>query len=56
MGKKAVLLSFQVTEQKVISNGPEVSHGGIKSRFQKFEGWKKKKCIGQILELCPMLL
>ena len=53
--KKAVLLSFQVTEQKVISNGPGNSSWWDKVP-SKFEGWKKKTLLGQILELCPMLL
>ena len=39
--KKAVLLSFQVTEQKIISNGPGKSFWWDKVP-SKFEGWNKK--------------
>ncbi len=38
--KKAVLLSFQVTEQKIIANGPGKSYWWDKVP-SKFEGWKK---------------
>ena len=39
--KKAVLLSFQVTNQKLILNGPGKSYWWDKVP-SKFEGWKKK--------------
>ena len=39
--KKAVLLSFQVTNQKLIANGPGKSFWWDKVP-SKFEGWKKK--------------
>ena len=38
--KKAVLLSFQVTDQKIIANGPGKSYWWDKVP-SKFEGWKK---------------
>ena len=38
--KKAVLLSFQVTKQKIIANGPGKSYWWDKVP-SKFEGWKK---------------
>ena len=43
MGKKAVLLSFHVTDQKIIANGPGKSFWWDKVP-SKFEGWKKRLC------------
>ena len=53
MGKKAVLLSFQVTNQKLISNGPGKSFWWDKVP-SKFEGWKKKTLLMLFSELYLM--
>ena len=50
--KKAVLLSFQVTEQKVISNGPGNSSWWDKVP-SKFEGWKKKNFARSNFRVVP---
>ena len=47
--KKAVLLSFQVTNQKLISNGPGKSFWWDKVP-SKFEDWKKKILLKLTLE------
>ena len=53
--KKAVLLSFQVTNQKLIANGPGKSFWWDKVP-SKFDGWKKKTLLMLSSELFQMLL
>ena len=50
--KKAVLLSFQVTEQKLIANGPGKSFWWDKVP-SKFEGWKKKDFTKSNFRIVP---
>ena len=50
--KKAVLLSFQVTNQKLISNGPGKSFWWDKVP-SKFEGWKKKDFANAKFRVVP---
>ena len=50
--KKAVLLSFQVTDQKLIANGPGKSFWWDKVP-SKFEGWKKKDFTKSNFRIVP---
>jgi 2,3,4,5-tetrahydropyridine-2-carboxylate N-succinyltransferase len=50
--KKAVLLSFQVTNQKLISNGPGKSFWWDKVP-SKFDGWKKKDFANAKFRVVP---
>ena len=50
--KKAVLLSFQVTNQKLIANGPGKSFWWDKVP-SKFEGWKKKDFTKSNFRIVP---
>ncbi len=50
--KKAVLLSFQVTDQKLIANGPGKSFWWDKVP-SKFEGWKKKDFANAKFRVVP---
>ena len=50
--KKAVLLSFQVTNQKLISNGPGKSFWWDKVP-SKFDGWKKKDFANAKFRIVP---
>ncbi len=50
--KKAVLLSFQVTDQKLIHNGPGKSFWWDKVP-SKFEGWKKKDFVKANFRIVP---
>ena len=50
--KKAVLLSFQVTDQKLIANGPGKSFWWDKVP-SKFEGWKKKDFANAKFRIVP---
>ena len=50
--KKAVLLSFQVTNQKIIANGPGKSFWWDKVP-SKFDGWKKNDFANAKFRIVP---
>ncbi len=50
--KKAVLLSFTITPQQIISNGPDKSYWWDKVP-SKFKGWNKKKFIKANFRVVP---